>query len=278
MKHEKQLIPIQTRKISNQDVPTVDARELHEFLEVKTKFADWINSRIEEYGFIEDVDFFCFRNLGSKDGRGGHNRIEYQLTIGMGKELSMVEKNPKGQQARRYFIACENQLRETSRAGTVTHAAKAIAEKHVAMIRTFKGYRDVAKIAGLESNQVILASDKAVRALYGESCLALVDATHLLNDMQQRHCNATELGQIYGGITALQMNKLLTEAGLQKKIIVKPGKNGSKDTWKWAPTEKGKLYSVIVDAGKANHIGAAIQQVRWYESVLAELRPAIAAA
>lgn len=33
--------------------------------------------------------------------------IEYALSIDMAKELSMLENNEKGKQARRYFIACE---------------------------------------------------------------------------------------------------------------------------------------------------------------------------
>lgn len=45
-------------------------------------------------------------------GQHGGNRrsIDYHLTLDMAKELAMVEKNDKGQQARRYFIYCEKQL------------------------------------------------------------------------------------------------------------------------------------------------------------------------
>lgn len=35
----------------------VSARELHEFLEVKTQFKDWIKRRIDDYEFIENQDF-----------------------------------------------------------------------------------------------------------------------------------------------------------------------------------------------------------------------------
>ena len=30
---------------------------IHEFLEVKTKFNDWISKRIEKYNFTENIDF-----------------------------------------------------------------------------------------------------------------------------------------------------------------------------------------------------------------------------
>ena len=36
--------------------PTVSGRELHEFLEVKTKYKDWF-PRMKEYGFTENQDF-----------------------------------------------------------------------------------------------------------------------------------------------------------------------------------------------------------------------------
>lgn len=53
--------------------------------------------RIEEYGFAESQDFVCYSDLSSKqEGRGGHNRKECHITLDMAKELSMVERNTKG--------------------------------------------------------------------------------------------------------------------------------------------------------------------------------------
>ena len=43
----------------NDGVSTVSARDLHEFLEVKTSFKDWIK-RMLEYGFEEGKDFCSF--------------------------------------------------------------------------------------------------------------------------------------------------------------------------------------------------------------------------
>lgn len=59
--------------------PTVSARELHEALKVKTKYADWF-SRMCEYGFSENVDFqTCFSNLGS-EMHGGQNKLDHEIT------------------------------------------------------------------------------------------------------------------------------------------------------------------------------------------------------
>jgi len=81
----------------------VSARELHSFLESKKQFADWIKHRIAKYELIENVDYTSF----SLNGESGGKSIEYALSIDAAKELSMVEGNAKGKQARKYFIECE---------------------------------------------------------------------------------------------------------------------------------------------------------------------------
>lgn len=87
----------------------VNARDLHIFLESKQQFADWIKNRIRQYGFIENQDYQVFHNL-MNNPNGGRPTTEFALSIDMAKELSMVEGNEKGKEARRYFIACEKKL------------------------------------------------------------------------------------------------------------------------------------------------------------------------
>lgn len=85
-----------------------DARELHVFLQNGKQFADWIKQRIDQYQFEPDRDFHCF-SLRSEKPRGGRPSTEYHLTLDMAKELSMVENNENGRQARRYFISKERE-------------------------------------------------------------------------------------------------------------------------------------------------------------------------
>ena len=114
---------------------TVNARELHAFLGNKMHFADWIKKRIADYGFVENVDYvrvelaagLAMARTGgdfadilhaqknetqetSTCDFGQQGRIEYALSLDMAKELSMVERNAKGKQARQYFIDCEKRL------------------------------------------------------------------------------------------------------------------------------------------------------------------------
>ena len=90
----------------------VSARELHEFLEVKSRFNDWINNRIKKYDFVEKEDYIAIaKTLVTAQGNAS-TYIDYAITIDMAKELSMVENNDKGRQARKYFIECEKKLKE----------------------------------------------------------------------------------------------------------------------------------------------------------------------
>ncbi|OSA92825.1 UNVERIFIED_ORG: hypothetical protein B2H93_13440 [Clostridium botulinum] len=96
----------------------VSARELHEFLGVKSKYVDWIKNRINKYEFIEDEDFTVINEVSKKlEGSRVVEREQtnHAITIDMAKELSMVENNSKGRQARKYFIQCEKSLKEVSK-------------------------------------------------------------------------------------------------------------------------------------------------------------------
>ena len=52
-----ELIKIETKEINEKLVQTVNARELRKFLEVGTRYNDWISKRVKDYDFIENQDF-----------------------------------------------------------------------------------------------------------------------------------------------------------------------------------------------------------------------------
>lgn len=83
---------------------TLSARELHEFLEVKSKYADWFKN-MSAYGFEENIDYRAI----SKNLENGGRRIDHEITLDMAKEIAMIQRNDKGKQARQYFIEIEKQ-------------------------------------------------------------------------------------------------------------------------------------------------------------------------
>lgn len=84
--------------------PTVSARELHEGLEINTKFATWFE-RMCEYGFSEGNEFFP--KVGKTSEQGGRPSIDYQISIDMAKQICMIQRTEKGKQYRQYFIDLE---------------------------------------------------------------------------------------------------------------------------------------------------------------------------
>lgn len=95
--------------INGETQPLVNARELHAFLESKQDFSNWITKRIEKYGFVINQDYLLNKIIVQLPS-GAKHQNDYHITLDMAKELSMVERNAKGKQARQYFIACEKAL------------------------------------------------------------------------------------------------------------------------------------------------------------------------
>ncbi len=159
------------------DRPTVLARDLHEFLEVKTAYKDWF-PRMCEYGFAEGEDYCSFLSDRS-DGLPGKPRQDAQLTIDMAKEICMLQRNEKGKQARQYFLQLE---REWNSPEAVMSRALRMAEERLERFKTINanlsvqnaimqpkaeyfdglcdresltGIRETAKLLGLKQNDFV---------------------------------------------------------------------------------------------------------------------------
>lgn len=92
----------------------IDGRELHEFLQIETPFKKWIDRMIADYGFAESTDFWTKLS----ESTGGRPAMEYELSISMAKEISMIQRTERGKQARLYFIECEKRAKELSKPKT----------------------------------------------------------------------------------------------------------------------------------------------------------------
>jgi phage anti-repressor protein len=84
------LVPTFEGQLNDTQQTLCNARDLHSFLEVGRDFTTWIKARIEQYGFVQELDYLllkfekqvdvCSPVLGSKTGRGGHNALDYHLS------------------------------------------------------------------------------------------------------------------------------------------------------------------------------------------------------
>lgn len=190
-----QLIAINKSKFDTQELNTVDAKDLHSFLQIGTRLDTWLSRRVEEYGFTQGIDFIS--SFLSVDN-GGDGRTHYYLSIDMAKEICMVEKTEKGKEARKYFIECErkaNKLLALPNFNNPVEAARAWADEVEAKERAEK--------------QLALAAPK----------VKFVDSFVSRDTLQ----NATQVAQTFK-MSAVAMNKHLDNVGGVYNKSVKRGR------------------------------------------------------
>ena len=245
-----EIISVGQSSIGGNVVQTVNARELHSFLQVGSRFDKWINRRIEEYGFTQGVDFVG-SFLAVSDG--GDGKMQYHLTFDMAKELSMVERNDKGKEARQYFIACEKKLREsspdqfsipTTLSGALRLAAEQAEtiEKQIALIEHqkpkvefvekyveadgYKSFRQVCKILGAKE-WAFRAFLEAEKIMYPQNKDWLPYAQHMNAGRFKVFTGVAENGQVFNSpkFTAKGIEWIAGEwakSQLKDKILRKP--------------------------------------------------------
>lgn len=105
-----ELIPINKADFNGAEINSVNARELHEVLESKYQFADWIKSRLEETDAVENIDYIIVSEKTetmTEHGKKASIKNEYILSTNIAKEIAMLERNKVGKKVRRYFIEFE---------------------------------------------------------------------------------------------------------------------------------------------------------------------------
>ena len=91
----------------------VSGRELHDSLEIKTRFNDWIK-RIIDYGFIENVDYTMLTQKRVTNNSKNPYTLETNciMTLDMAKHVAMIQRSEIGMKIRNYFIECEKELHQ----------------------------------------------------------------------------------------------------------------------------------------------------------------------
>ena len=126
---------LQTTQAFNGGNQGINARDVHRLLRSKRHYSMWIKARIEQAGFIENQDFAIVQSLvvelpklasenpdyflrnkmgEQKETRGGHNKVDYIVSLDMAKHLCLMEKNEIGRAVRQHFIDAESQLKQVA--------------------------------------------------------------------------------------------------------------------------------------------------------------------
>jgi len=172
-----QIIPINESVKFGDIIETVNARDLHTFLESKQEFANWIKQRIAQYGFEESIDFTVDKFIN-----GRATQIDYYVSLDMAKELSMVERNAQGKQARQYFIECERQTKSLKTPAIPTNMIEALEfaleqQKQIASLgpkaEYFDQFLDASGLTGLQNGMrcVNAKPNKGIEALRAKGIL-----------------------------------------------------------------------------------------------------------
>ena len=87
-------------------------KSLYEFLGITpSNYSKWCKRNIIDNPFAtEGIDYIPIRHE-NENHTGGRPTYNYKLTSDFAKQLSMTVKNERGQEARKYFIACEQGLK-----------------------------------------------------------------------------------------------------------------------------------------------------------------------
>lgn len=176
------------------DKQTVSARELHEKLNIGTKFTTWFD-RMCEYGFTEGNEFFP--KLGETSEQGGRPSVDYDISVDMAKQICMIQRTPEGKECRQYLIDLEKAWNTPEQ---VFARALKMAD------RTINSLKDRCKLLGgqvVEQQKVI--EELQPKASYYDmilQCKDLIATTVIAKDY---------------GMSAKKFNALLHEMGIQFK-------------------------------------------------------------
>lgn len=124
------------------------------------------------------------------------------------------------------------------------------------LVAQTKAAVELSNLYGITGNAALLSADTAINKLYKVSPMSILSITHLVSENQERYYTPTELGK-QSGISAVKMNNLLCEAGLQTKV-----------SGHWTMTSKGKSYGILLDTHKKSSEGTPVTQLKWLMSVV----------
>lgn len=178
-----EIIKVESARIGNESVNSVNVRDLYIELGVKKDFSSWFKKQIDRLSMIEGQDYLTLK---------GEKRIDYLITLDVAKNICLMSNTDKGQEVRDYFIKVERQYRQQlakqanlqldiqmQRLDALTDAAKGM---HKAM-----GIIDD-RLTSLEQNKRLEAWQE--RKLQDEKNSAVYriagDNKHLANKLHQR--------------------------------------------------------------------------------------------
>jgi phage anti-repressor protein len=239
----------------------VDARDLHANLKVTKDYSTWIKRYTERAQLVEGEDFICSPNRGSKDGRGGHNRVDYILSLDAAKHIALMQCSVRGRKVRSYFIEVEKRARSMYRQAQAGHRPLLPMEEAAIVMRSSM---DMARMFGLHEGQAAVAANKATLKTTGINPRRLLECD-IPSDHQELYMTPTELGRrLKYSIGPIQVNELLHDMGFQESTY------DAHNHKRWRLLPGGTQYGVYTLVEKADG-RSSVQYIKWCESVIPKM-------
>lgn len=170
------------------------SKKLYDWLELNiTNYSRWLKENITENPFVDESEFSSLMTKTSK--QGGRPTQDYKITASLAKRISMATKSERGEQARNYFIGCEQAL------------VKLAEQKHKTELERIKGIAvrqaltNAVKEAGenerMHGHAYSIYTDLVYKSLFGKSAKKFreelgIDKKESLRD----HLGEEELKQV----------------------------------------------------------------------------------
>jgi len=171
----------------------VSGRDLHEFLGIKARYNDWFD-RMRNYGFEENIDYVAITQKRVTAQGNSSVFINHAMSLDMAKEISMIQRNDKGKQARQYFIQVEKNYKSNE---SIDYATKNVG-----------GYQVPANYRGA----LLLAADLQEQVEVMKPKVTYYDKIMSSNKLM----TITTISKDYG-MSASEFNKMLHSLNIQYK-------------------------------------------------------------
>lgn len=104
---ENELVPVYETSTGEK---VVYGSELHRVLGAPSVYREWAKRRLTDIDAVENEDY---TTVEIPTVSGGAPRKDHIIKLDVAKEMAMLERNEKGKQVRRYFIAIEKKYKES---------------------------------------------------------------------------------------------------------------------------------------------------------------------
>jgi phage anti-repressor protein len=276
-----ELIQISNRKIGDNFVNSVSARELHKALGLaNSQFNRWITyNLLENSFFVENIDFTVFRHDVEIGNGGGKREItDYLLTLDTAKHLTMLSRTEKAHQIRNYFIEVEKRYQTSKKDEPDLEQIRKRTELIEFSERQFSDFEKIfLKIGISEKNELAITSNRAVAKETGIDFIQLSELKGL--EAKEKFYSVTELCEIVRNSDQFSnefKTQVSTKDGLKPRpqnlnLLLEFSEFQFRENGEWKLTKKGEDFGKL-SQNKSKYSEKTVYHLVWSKRVLENLK------